>query len=129
MDSPTIFLVEDHCDNGKLFKQYLEWEGFRTICVHQGSEVMSKLNQIRPSLILMDILMPEQNGLDIVKELKQHPEFHHIPVVAFSALSSADDIEKALAAGCDGYITKPVRLPELVSRIKEFVRIPEDSSS
>jgi len=102
-----VLLVEDHPVNRKLFRDLLEME-FEVMEADSAATARAALAKATPDLILMDIQLPDQDGLALTRSLKSDSRFAGIPVVALSAHASADDIARARAAGCCEYITKPI---------------------
>jgi CheY-like chemotaxis protein len=102
-----VLLVEDHPVNRKLFRDLLEIE-FEVMAAESAAAARALLASALPDLILMDIQLPDQDGLTLTRSLKSDPRFAAIPVVALSAHASADDVARARAAGCCEYITKPI---------------------
>lgn len=113
----TIMIVEDSPDNMKLFRTLLELKGHNVLGLPGGEELFSTLATQRPDLVLMDIQMPGKDGFELLAELRASP-FADLHVVALTAHAMAGDRDKALAAGFDGYITKPIDIrlfPEQVA--------------
>jgi CheY-like chemotaxis protein len=114
----TILIVDDNATNLKLATEVLAFEGHHVAQAADAGEALQVLSGLRPDLILMDIAMPGMDGLELTRRLKATPEFADTPIVALSAFAMKGDREKALEAGCDGYITKPIdtrRFPEQVA--------------
>ena len=104
----TVLIVEDNELNMKLFHDLLEAHGYHTVGTRNGIDAMDLARRHRPDLILMDIQLPEVSGLEVTKWLKDDAELKAIPVVAVTSYAMKGDREKALAAGCAGYVTKPI---------------------
>ena len=114
MSGETVLIVEDNASNRKLIKALLLSEGYDVHTVEDAEEAQMKLATIHPQLILMDIQLPGMDGLALTRLLKADPRTSDILIVALSAYAMKGDLQKALDAGCDGYITKPIdRLPFL----------------
>ncbi len=107
MESP-ILIVDDNEDNLQLTRVLLEYEGYTVRSATDAMEALAILRDCRPSLILMDIQLPGMDGLELTRILRAMPELHGVPVVALTAYAMPGDEENARAAGCDGYITKPI---------------------
>lgn len=118
--SKTILVVEDNTDSRELVVKVLEAKGYQTIAAIDGEEAYRKAAEERPDLILMDISLPKLDGYEVTRRLKNNDELRNIPVVALTAHAMKGDREKALQAGCDGYITKPINVRELVGQITPF---------
>ena len=107
--TPALILVVDDNDAGQLLvTSVLQFEGFRVDSAGSGPEVLERLHIRTPDLILMDVQLPGQDGLSLTRELKADPATAGIPIVALTANAMAGDRERALAAGCVGYISKPI---------------------
>jgi CheY-like chemotaxis protein len=114
----VIFIVDDNPINLKLACDVLEFEGYTISKATDAEQAQEVLQHILPDLILMDLALPGMDGLTLTRQLKADPRLQHVPVVALTAFAMIGDDRKALAAGCDGYITKPIdtrKLPELVA--------------
>ncbi len=125
-DAPLILLAEDHLSNVMTIQSYLEAKGYRLIVAENGQEAIALAKAEKPDLILMDIQMPVLDGLSAIRQLRQDPDFQTIPIIALTALAMAGDQEKCLQAGADDYLSKPVRLRELVECIQKLLKdIPQ----
>jgi DNA-binding response OmpR family regulator len=113
-----IALVEDDADLYALVKYNLEKEGFAVVGAQTGRGVVDLFRRERPDLILLDIMLPDSDGLDICKSIRQHPELAHIPVIFLTARASETDRIVGLELGANDYIVKPFFIRELVARIK-----------
>ena len=113
-----IALVEDDADLFALVKYNLEKEGFAVVGAQTGRGVVDLFRRERPDLILLDIMLPDSDGLDICKSVRQHPELAHIPVIFLTARASETDRIVGLELGANDYIVKPFFIRELVARIK-----------
>jgi adenylate cyclase len=119
---PTrILYVEDNEDNIVLLKARLEDHGYRVIVARDGEEGIAKARDERPSLVLMDMRLPVMDGWEATRALKANAETRSIPVIGLSAHAMVGDREKALEAGCDDYITKPVNLADLLKKLDVLV--------
>jgi two-component system cell cycle response regulator DivK len=118
-----ILLVEDLLDARELYAEYLNYAGFSVVTAINGHEAVRLARMLRPDLILMDIRMPGMDGLEATADLKADAELAHIPVIAMTADPSSEISERAMAAGCSGFIAKPV-LPDEVAR--EISRVLAD---
>jgi CheY-like chemotaxis protein len=116
----TIFIAEDNKTNLKLIKDILEVKGYRTLEAYDGKEAVEKISKNFEliDLILMDVQMPELNGIDAIKEIKKNPQTAPIPIIVLSAHAMGSDIKKAKEAGAVDYITKPLNILEFLLKIK-----------
>lgn len=114
-----ILLVEDNELNRDMLSRRLIKKGYEIIIAVDGSEAINLGISEKPDIILMDISLPIVDGWTATQTLKNNPETQHIPIIALTAHAMAGDKEKALAAGCDDYDTKPIELPRLLSKIEQ----------
>ena len=120
--SPTVLVVEDNQDNRELIVKALRVNGYNVIEAADGEEAIEKAKTEKPDLILMDLFIPKIDGYEVTRILKGNDEFKNIPVIACTAHAMKGDMEDALAAGCDGYITKPIDVRKLSNQIDSFLR-------
>jgi DNA-binding response OmpR family regulator len=113
-----IALIEDDTDLYALVKYNLEKEGFAVVGAQTGKGATDLCRREKPDLILLDIMLPDSDGLDICKSVRQHPELAHIPVIFLTARASETDRIVGLELGANDYIVKPFFVRELVARIK-----------
>ncbi|MBT4773077.1 MAG: response regulator [Rhodospirillaceae bacterium] len=116
-----ILYVEDNSDNVFMMTRRLARKGFMVVAVGDGAQGVAIAAAVSPSLILMDLSLPVMDGWEATRQLKAAPETSHIPVVALSAHAMTGDRERALAAGCDEYETKPADLPRLLGKIEALI--------
>jgi CheY-like chemotaxis protein len=112
-----ILYVEDNDDNVYMLKNRLSRAGFTVIVATDGAQGLTMAASERPDLILMDLTLPDIDGKEATRRIKADPATKCIPVIALTAHAMAGDKEKALAAGCDDFDTKPVDLPRLLEKI------------
>jgi len=121
MTQQTILYIEDNPENRLLVKRVLEVEGFKVIEAVSGLAGLKVAETSRPDLVLMDINLPEIDGYELTRRLKQMPHLARIPIIAMTANVMKGDREKTLAAGCDGYIQKPIDVDQLPVQIERFL--------
>jgi CheY-like chemotaxis protein len=117
---PTVMVVEDFEDNRFMMRRLLEMSGYRVLEAVNGEEAVELAKRERPGLILMDLSLPQLDGLAATRRIRQYPELRDVPIVAVSAHDTADFHADALAAGCNDYVTKPIdfdQLEALLSRL------------
>jgi two-component system cell cycle response regulator DivK len=119
--APRILIVEDNQDNRELIVKALRINGYKVIEAVDGEEAIEKAKSERPDLILMDLFIPKIDGYEVTRRLKGNDEFKNIPVIACTAHAMKGDMEDALAAGCDGYIPKPIDVRQLSNQINSFL--------
>ena len=125
MDPKTILYIEDNPENRLLVRRVLEVEGYRVIEADSGNTGLRKAETMAPDLVLMDINLPEIDGYELTHRLKHMPQLAGVPVVAMTANVMKGDREKTLAAGCDGYIQKPIDVDQLPLQIARFLQAKE----
>ncbi len=118
---PKILLVEDNEMNRDMLSRRLVRKGFEVLVAVDGEQATEVLANEIPDLILMDISLPGKDGHEITRELKSNPRTADIPVIALTAHAMVGDREKAIAAGCDDYDSKPVDLPRLLGKIQALL--------
>lgn len=116
-----ILYIEDNPDNRILVRRLLQSEGYTMLEAENASSAMQVLQQHRPTLILMDINMPDVDGYTLTNQIKAMPEMAGIPVVAITANVMRGDRERVLSAGCDGYIEKPIDVDNFLDQIARFI--------
>ncbi len=115
-----ILIVEDNEMNRDMLSRRLVKKGFEIIIAVDGEEGVKKTLSEKPDLILMDMSLPVMDGWEATKKLKSNSDTSKIPIIALTAHAMAQDKEKALAAGCDEYDTKPIDLNRLLSKISSL---------
>jgi CheY-like chemotaxis protein len=122
MKQPALILVVDDNEAGQLLAStVLALDGFVVDCAGSSEEVMECLSARLPDLILMDVQLPGQDGLALTRQLKVNSATAAIPIVALTAYAMAGDKERALAAGCVGYISKPIDTKTLGDEVRSFL--------
>ena len=122
MTGERILVVEDNALNMKLFRDALVATGYRTLEATTGSEAVDMASEHTPDLVLMDIQLPDLDGLSVTRHAKSHAQTRSIPILAVSAYAMRGDADRAREAGCDGYVTKPIdtrELPVIVAKYLE----------
>lgn len=119
-----ILLVEDDEALAAVYKSRLELEGFEATAVNNGEKALSTAIELRPDLILLDVMMPKISGFDVLDILRNTPETGNIPVIMLTALSQPKDKEKAQALGVDDYLVKSqVVIGDVIERIRHHLNI------
>ncbi|NEO29951.1 MAG: response regulator [Symploca sp. SIO3C6] len=119
--TPLILVAEDNETNISTLWHYLPKIGYRLALAQNGREAIIKAKQQKPQLILMDLQMPEMDGLEAMHRIRSDKETAAIPIIALTALAMPGDRDKCLAAGANDYMTKPVSLKHLASTIKRIL--------
>ncbi len=119
---PTILLVEDNELNRDMLSRRLMRKGYEVLIADDGAKGLSAATDGKPDLILMDMSLPVLDGWEATRRLKAEPQTRAIPVIALTAHAMSSDREKAVAAGCDDYDTKPVELERLLAKIERLLQ-------
>jgi two-component system, cell cycle response regulator DivK len=119
MTGERILVVEDNAKNMKLFRDVLTATGYRTLEATTGTEAVDMASEHRPDLVLMDIQLPDLDGVTALQRLRGDERTATIPVLALTAQAMHGDRERFLAAGFDGYLSKPVDVRELIGTVRE----------
>jgi CheY-like chemotaxis protein len=121
---PTVLVVDDNVDNAEIARQYLEIHGYPIAVAHGGDEAMALFETVRPSIVLLDVMMPGRDGWEVCRMMKQHPTLGRlVRVIMLTALDQWDDKRQALQTGADDYVTKPIDLPKLLRTVERNVAL------
>jgi len=121
MTGERILYIEDNAENRTLVRRVLMSEGYTLIEAADGAAGLRAAEAQRPNLILVDINLPDIDGYEVTSRIKTTPRLSHIPIIAMTANVMQGDREKSLAAGCDGYIQKPIDVDLLPEQIVKFL--------
>jgi CheY-like chemotaxis protein len=121
MSPARILIVDDNPVNLKLAASLLEFSGHQVFKAGDASQALDIIGQTPPDLILMDIALPGMDGLTLTRQIKADPATRHIRIVALTAFAMKGDDQKARAAGCDGYITKPIDTRKFAGQVAEVL--------
>lgn len=116
-----ILIVDDSLAQAKLIQSVLDQAGYKSVALHDPRHLESTVQMERPSLILLDVVMPERNGFQACRELKAHADFGHIPILMVSSKDSDSDRFWARQQGADGYVVKPFTREQLLGAVQKFV--------
>jgi two-component system, cell cycle response regulator DivK len=122
MAGNSILIVDDNLANMKLVRVLLSSEGYDVHTALDAQQALTELRSSRPDLILMDIQLPGMDGLELTRRLKSDPATRDIKIVGLTAYAMRGDQERILAAGCDGYIPKPIDTRTLPNSIKGYLK-------
>lgn len=118
-----VLIADDNQQNCELLDAYLSEEGYEISMAYDGQQTLDKVAESQPDLILLDIMMPRLSGYEVCQELKRDKLTRDIPVLMVTALAERGDIEKAVEAGCDDFLSKPVNSLELKTRVRSLLRV------
>jgi DNA-binding response OmpR family regulator len=118
----TILVVDDDHEIARLVRTYLEKAGFRAVCAHDGASALHMLRAERPDLLVLDLMLPDRDGLEIARALRTDPATAALPIIMLTARVDATDRIVGLELGADDYITKPFNPREVVARVRAVLR-------
>ena len=118
-----VLIVDDHEDNVELLRARLEVWGYKADCAGDGAEALRKIQEAPPDLVLLDVMMPKIDGIEVARRVKGNPQLPFIPIIMQTALDATENKVEGLEAGADDYITKPIDFAELKARLTSMLRI------
>ena len=118
-----VLIVDDHEDNVELLRARLEAWGYAPECAGDGAEALRKIEESPPDLVLLDVMMPKIDGIEVARRVKGNPHLPFIPIIMQTALDATENKVEGLEAGADDYITKPIDFAELKARLTSMLRI------
>jgi two-component system cell cycle response regulator DivK len=121
MDQKTVLYIEDNLHNRRIVRKALQRCGYTVIEAEDGPTGLAMVRELKPPLVLLDIGLPEMDGLEVVARIRADAELRDIPVIALTASAMSGDRERFLAAGCDDYLSKPVQLKELINKVATYI--------
>jgi two-component system cell cycle response regulator DivK len=119
---PTILIVEDNELNLKLLNDILEYHGYSILAARLGEESIQLARRYTPSLIILDMQLPDISGLEAARRLKADEQTRAIPIIAVTAFALQGDEAKVIASGCDAYVPKPLNVAEFVGTVARYTR-------
>src|SRR5512137_2716868 len=122
---PRILVVDDNPENREILRARLASQGYEILTASDGEEALAMVREALPDLILLDIMMPKVDGIEVCRMLRADPAFPFTPIIMVTARADSKDIVAGLAAGGDEYLTKPVDQASLVARVKSMLRIKQ----
>lgn len=118
---PLVLLVDDNKDNLWLIEKALEPLECKILTAANGEIALSLAQTHLPALVLLDIMLPDIDGIEVILQLKQNPQTQRIPIIAVTALAREEEKERILMAGCDNYLSKPYLLEELEEKVRFYI--------
>jgi len=118
---PMILLVDDEEMNRDFLQRRLQRRGYEVTTAIDGSDACEKIATMQPDLVLMDVMMPNMDGLQATRSLRADPRTQNIPIIALTAQAMSGDREKTIEAGCDAYAAKPIDFPSLLEKIQALL--------
>jgi two-component system, sensor histidine kinase and response regulator len=125
VESKNILVIDDQIDNFDIIEDLLDNENYQCYYASGGMKAFSLLEKINPDVILLDVMMPEMDGLEVCQRLKSNPKYRHIPIIMVTALNSKKDLVRCLEQGADDFLSKPIDSLELRARIRCHLRIKQ----
>lgn len=116
-----VLVIDDEPELVHLIAIFLGTAGLEVCSAQDGQQALALLEQSQPDLVICDMVMPTLDGVATVEAIRSHPKFSHLPIIMLSARGQSDDVERALAAGANDYITKPFRGAEVVATVKRHL--------
>jgi len=129
MSKPVILLIDDEKSYAKVIKEALEISGVEVLLAHNAMDALNLFQQVPPDLILLDVMMPEVDGLSLLRWIREHSENENLPIHVVSAKAQADDQKAAIAAGANGFLAKPFTVQEMRDVIGQYVPLSPSSTS
>jgi len=123
LPTSSVLVVDDNPQNVELMQAHLETLNCTTHVAVDGLDALEKVAQVKPDLILLDIMMPKMSGFEVCRRLKADPNFRDIPIIMVTALNELGDIERGVEAGTDDFLSKPINKLELITRVKSLLRV------
>lgn len=127
-DTASVLIADDNPQILELLEAYLEPLGLRVLTAKDGQATLEAVENQRPGLILLDIMMPRRSGFEVCRILKQDPRYRDIPIVMVTALNEAADVERAQESGADHFLSKPVNKLELLDRVRELLGLDDSET-
>jgi CheY-like chemotaxis protein len=119
----TVMIIEDEADAAELFSEMMRINGFRVIKMFSSAPAIPIITQEKPDVILLDVMMPDISGLEVLRYIRREPELASIPVIILSAKSMPGDIKTGLEAGASMYLTKPVGFQDLKQAVEQVLNL------
>jgi len=126
MTSPqkTVIIVEDEPDAAEMFAEMMRVSGYRVVKISSSTPAIGIISTEKPDVVILDVMMPDISGLEVLRFMRREPELKNIPVILVSAKSMPSDIKVGMDAGASRYLTKPVSFLDLKEAVEEIVSTP-----
>ena len=128
-EQKTVIVVEDEPDAAELFAEMMRVSGFRVLKTYSSTPAISMIAHEQPDVVILDIMMPDISGLEVLRFMRREQQLMHIPVIVVSARSMPSDIQEGLEAGATIYLTKPVGYLDLKKAVEDVMQGGEPDSS
>lgn len=128
MDDLTILIVDDEATTAEMFSLMLENEGYQTAVVHGTGTAIRAIQQHRPSLVLVDVMMPGLSGLELCRFIRREPDLRDLPVIIASAMSQPEDVQAGLEAGANVYLMKPISKADLLEGLETALQSTDNAA-
>ncbi|QLE46918.1 response regulator [Nostoc sp. C057] len=126
---PSILVIDDEPDNFDVVETLLNNENYELHYASSGQQALNRLNSLQPDLILLDVMMPGLDGMEICQRIKADPQWQIVPIIMVTALTAKEDLARCLATGADDFISKPINGVELRARVNSMLRIKQQYDS
>lgn len=123
MASSKILIADDNLTNVELLEAYLGDVDCEIAVATDGLDTLEKVDEFQPDLILLDIMMPKLSGFEVCRKIRGNPATNHIMILMVTALGEPGDIERAVACGCDDFLSKPINKLELLKRVENLLKL------
>jgi two-component system, OmpR family, alkaline phosphatase synthesis response regulator PhoP len=124
-----VLIADDNSQNANLLEEYLGGGEFEVAVAADGEETLALVRSFKPDVLLLDIMMPKLSGFEVCKRLKADSATRHLPVLMITALDQPSDIERAVEAGTDDFLTKPIHQAELIRRVHALIESRKSSDT
>lgn len=118
---PLVLIVDDHRPAADMIGRLFSSHNYRVLCIYHGQEALEKARTLQPSLVLLDVMMPDMNGFEVLQALRADPRTTHIPAIMVTAKDDPSDVEYGLGLGADDYLAKPIEPRELLARSRSKI--------
>ncbi|MBD2439112.1 response regulator [Nostoc sp. FACHB-110] len=126
---PSILVIDDEPDNFDVVEALLDGENYQLYYTPSGQQALDRLSSFQPDLILLDVMMPDLDGMEVCKRIKADPQWQAVPIIMATALTAKEDLARCLGTGADDFISKPLNGVELRARVNSMLRIKQHYDS